>query len=164
MSKRDIEEEQEEYIDTTTEAIPIEEENQQEGDETEEDRINYLAGAATPQEEKFNVHSFLAKVIETEDTTRLGNLTDEELGVPKLPLRTEKELELFCNEIADMPYFGEYFKKEAEILTSTSLSKNAKLLNLSVVQKREIEDSTKTRKPNKGWFRKGHKNSGEIEY
>lgn len=150
------EEEVEEEIESSAEQSEV-------GNNQDEiDKLNYLAGTATTPEEKYNVHSFLAKVIETEDTTRLGNLNEEELGVPKLPLRTEKELELFCNEIADMPYMGEYFKKEAEILTSTSLSKNAKLLNLSVVQKREIEDSTKPKKPNKGWFRK--KKDKGIEY
>lgn len=125
-----------------------------------EARENYSAdieGTAPIPEEKMNVHTFLTKVVETEDTTRLGYLTEEELGVPKLPLRTQKELQLFCDDIADMPYFGSYFGKEGEILTSTSLSKNAKLLDLAVVQRREIKSVKPARKPNKGWFKKKNK-------
>ena len=102
----------------------------------------------------------MTKVIEEENTTKLGYLTEEELGVPKFPLRTEKELELFCNNIADMPYFAEYFKREGEILTSTSLSKDAKLLDLAVIQRREVQKTKPKRKPNKSWFKRGNKSSG----
>jgi len=55
-----------------------------------------------------------------------------------------------------MDYFADYFSKKAEITTSTSLSKEAKLLTLAVmsVNKTEISELTKPpRKENKSWFK-----------
>ena len=46
-------------------------------------------------------------------------------------------------------------KKQSEILTSTSLSKEAKLLELAVVSRREVADVTKKpRKENSSWFKR----------
>jgi len=105
-------------------------------------------------ESKQNMHTFFSKVIASEDTTKTGNLSQEELGVSKLPLRTYKELELFCEDIADDKPFADYFKKMAEIQTSTSLSKEALLLKLAVTMKKELSDMTpKQTKKNKGWFK-----------
>ncbi len=106
-------------------------------------------------EQKQNTHTFFTKIIQTEDTTKVGNLTSEELGEPRLPLRSSKELELICKDLIDNPGWADYFKKEAEILTSTSLSKDGTLIKLSVTSKKELADVTpKERKKNKGWFKK----------
>jgi len=115
-------------------------------------RLAQLVGTAALPEEKYNVHTFLAKVAGSEDTTKLGFLTEEEIGLPKLPQRTYKELALFCSDVANMGYFGNYFAKKAEILTSTSLSRTGFLTKLAVLQRREIGDVTKKPKKNKGWF------------
>ena len=119
------------------------------------ERLSSLAGSTPSAEEKQNVHTFLHNVATAKDTTKTGFLGDEELGIPTLPLRTYKELELFCNEVANMDWYGEYFKKKGEILTATSLSKEAKLITLAIssLQKREMADVTKPRKQNKGWFK-----------
>jgi len=117
------------------------------------ERLAGLVGTTPTPEEKQNIHTFLHNVATSKDTTKTGNLGIEELGNPTLPLRTYHELALFCNEVANMEYYADYFKKKAEILTATSLSKEAKLLNLAVLQKREVEDVTKPKKVNKGWFK-----------
>jgi len=110
-------------------------------------------------EGKQNMHTFFSKVIASDDTTKTGNVSQEELGMSKLPLRTYKELELFCREIAKNDSFADYFKKMAEVQTATSLSKDAKLLELAVTMKKELADVTKkAMNKNKGWFKKG---SGE---
>ncbi len=127
--------------------------------EQAEEYIKSLGIAPTP-EEKHNVHTFLHKVATADDTTKLGNLKEEEVGLPRHPLRTYKELALFCDEVANMAYFSDYFNKKAEILTSTSLSKEALLLKLAVVTRREQSNILKApQKENKGWFKK--KQSGE---
>jgi len=123
-------------------------------DEELSQKLAALIGTTPTQEEKHNVHTFLRDVVLTRDTTRVGYLKEEEIGLPRLPMRTYKELALFCDEVADMGYYADYFNKKAEILTSTSLSKDAKLLELAVVTRREVADVTKKRKKNKGWFRK----------
>lgn len=107
--------------------------------------------------EKANVHSFFTKVILHDDTTRIGNVKEEELGEPQLTLRGVKELELFCKEIEGNELWSDYFKNLAEIQTSTSLSKEGFLLRLPVTSKQELSDGRKVVKQNKGWFKKRRK-------
>jgi hypothetical protein len=132
---------------------------------TQEQAEEYIKslGVAPIPEEKHSVHSFLHKVATADDTTKLGNLKEEEVGLAKLPLRTYKELALFCEEVADMPYFKDYFNKKAEILTSTSLSKEALLLKLAVVIRREQSNILKAPKENKGWFKKKQSSEGGMK-
>lgn len=116
---------------------------------TQEEQVElerYLTGSTPQAEEKHNVHKFLHEVSISDDTTKTGNLTADELGSPEFPIRSSKHLALFCREIADMPYFADFFEKESEVVTSTSLSKDAKLLQLAVVTRRQLEDVTKTKK------------------
>lgn len=121
----------------------------------EQEELKQLLGAAAVPDEKHNTHSFLTKVVEEDDTTKVGNLEIEEIGEPKLPQRTLKELALFSKEIANMPEFAEYFNKEAEILTSTSLSKEGFLTKLATITTRQVADITQQpKKKNKGWFKK----------
>lgn len=116
--------------------------------------LNYLGYSAPIPEEKHSVHSFLHKVATADDTTKVGNLTAEEVGLPQITLRADKELALISDRIMNNDLFAKYYSAKGEILTSTSLSKEAKLLSLAVVQKRIIEDQTgKERKVNKGWFK-----------
>lgn len=113
----------------------------------------YLGVGAPIPEEKHNVHSFLHKVATSDDTTKLGNLKEEELGMPSKTLRTYKEMALISHKIMDNQGLGDYYTAKGEIITSTSLSKNAKLINLAVITKKIVEDETKERKENKGWFK-----------
>lgn len=122
-----------------------------------EQQISDLVGTAPVAEEKQNVHSFLFNVVRADDTTRLGNLTSEEVGTPKLPTRTYQELALFCRDVGNMKYFHDYFMAKSQIITSTSLSKDAKLIDLAVVNKKEIADVSKPRNENTGWFKKKNK-------
>lgn len=106
-------------------------------------------------DQKSNKHTFLTKVIQEDDTTKVGNLTKEELGNPQLELRGIKELELFANNIYNDKEWGDFFKELSEIQTSTSLSKDALLIKLAATDKKEMADLTEVeRKENKGWFRK----------
>jgi methyltransferase-like protein len=108
-------------------------------------------------EGKQNIHSFLTNVVKAPDTTKTGNLNQDELGHPKIPVRTYKELELFCNDVWNQKEnWGTYFNKMSEIQTSTSLSKDAILLKLSATLRKELADVSPERKEikeNKGWFK-----------
>lgn len=131
---------------------------------TQEDIAEALKsyGSPTP-EEKHNVHTFLNSVMKSKDTTKTGFLTDIELGTTKYAERTYKNLELQSKELCNDEIWAEYFKNKAEILTATSLSRNAKLLSLAVLQRRELADMTDAEKikQNKGWFKKKDKSPGE---
>lgn len=132
-----------------------EEYGQEELSQEEMEQLQHLIGTATIPEEKSNIHIFLTKVVEHEDSTKIANVTDVELGDAKLPVRTQQELALFCSDIANMDWFAEYFKKEAEITLATSLSRDAKLIELAVTSSRQVgEIPRKKPKENKGWFRK----------
>lgn len=125
-----------------------------------EEYVQALAGNTPGGDEKNNVHTFLNKVATAEDTTKLGNLKEEEVGLPKLPQRTYLDLALFCKDVANMEYFYDYFQKKAEILTSSSLSKDAKLISLAVMQRREFSQKSGTgsgMNSKKSWFGGGKK-------
>lgn len=78
-------------------------------DEEIEQQIEKLVGTVPTGEEKQTVHAFLFNVARADDTTKLGYLREEEIGLPKLPIRTLKELALFCEDIASMKYMANYF-------------------------------------------------------
>lgn len=113
-------------------------------------------------ESKETSHSFFTRVIQQEDSTKIGNLTAEELGVSQLPARTYKELELFCKDVCDDETFGDYWKKMGEIQFASSVSKEGFLLKIVGTQRKEIADLTPKKKENKGWFKKKDK-SGEQQ-
>ena len=100
-----------------------------------------------------NMHSFLTNVVASDDTTKTGNLSQEELGYSNLPVRTYKELSLFCGSIADDEGWEKYFDSMSEIQTSTSLSKEGFLMRMANTIKKELADVTKKTKKNSGWFK-----------
>lgn len=105
-------------------------------------------------ESKSNIHTFLNNVVKTKDTTRIGNIKEEELGMPLLPLRTVKELSLICDMIPSMSTFTDYFNEMSEITTAPSLSKEGFLIKQATISRKEFADTTKPKKENKGWFKK----------
>ena len=122
-------------------------------------KLSQLIGNAPLPEEKHNIHTFLFKVATADDTTKLGYLKEEEIGLAHLPIRADKSMALISSEIMENDYFKKYFEKESEIVSSTSLSRNAKLINSAVLSRREIEDKTKMKTENKGWFKKKEKSN-----
>ena len=104
-------------------------------------------------ESKANVHSFFTNVVKSDDTLKVGNLNEAELGISKLPVRTYKELELFANDVANQKEWGEYFKQMSEIQTASSLSKEGFLLRQINTTKKELADVTSKPKENAGWFK-----------
>lgn len=129
--------------------------------EEKQELSQYLYGTPVT-EEKHSVHTFLHKVATSDDTTKLGYLREEEIGMPRHPIRAYKNFALMSNKIIDNPFFRDYFVSESEIVTSTSLSRNAKLLNLAVIQRRQVEDITPPRKENKSWFKKKEEPAKEL--
>jgi len=105
---------------------------------------------------KQSIYAIFAKVInENQKTTKVGNLSVEELGTSKLPLRTYLELGLFCKEIVGDKEFSDYFNQMGAIQTDSSLSKDGFLMKLLVTMKKELADvSPKKASKNTGWFKK----------
>lgn len=129
-----------------------------------EELAKYLGYGSGSPETKHSVHAFLHNVATAEDTTKLGYLKEEEIGIPKHPIRTYKLMGMFAEKVMGNDFLKDYFNAKSEIVTSTSLSRDAKLLTLAVIQKREIADVTKQpRKENKGWFKKKDQSEGEQQ-
>ena len=117
----------------------------------EEQRTNF--GYPTP-EEKPNPSTIIRRVMDIPSTTRVGNLHADEVGIPVLSLRTLKEREHIARNIIGNKYYADYFRDKAEILSATSLSKDAKLITLAVTQQqhRILKDDSKPQVKNTGWF------------
>jgi len=131
---------------------------------TEEEVVElqkYLGAGSPSPEEKHSVHKFLADVSTSDDTTKTGFLDAPEVGIPKHPTRTLKNVSLICSDIMGNPFLQQHYQNESEILTATSLSKDAKLISLAVISRRQLEDVTKPKKENKGWFSKKDKGGGD---
>jgi hypothetical protein len=126
------------------------------------DMIEKMVGTTPQPEEKTNVHTFLTKVVQEEDTTKLGYLTQEELGMPQIPVRSDKSLALWSEMIMDNPFYRDFFLKESEYVTSSSLSKDGFLIKHATIIKKEIADTTKKQSSNKGWFKKKDKEVTET--
>lgn len=109
-------------------------------------------------DEKHTVHSFLHKVATSKDTLKTGNLTQEEVGNVRLPVRSVKEFELMAKELCKDDMMKRYFAEEAEIITASSLSKDGFLVRQSTLQRKELSDNRQPRKQNKGWFRSKESN------
>lgn len=126
----------------------------------EEEALKAYLDYPTP-EEKQNIFTYFKKVIEEKHNVKTANLLNEELGLVKLPARTNLGISQYCKSMG-MKGFSEYFKEEAQILLGTSLSREGFLDKLAVTQKRESE--VKTRRPpttKKGFF--GKKKTPEEE-
>ena len=110
-------------------------------------------GASIP-EDKHTLHTFLFRIATSKDTTKTGNLSSEELGNPEFPVRSYKSFALWSEKVIRNNYMKEFFEKESENTTSTSLSKDGFLIKTSVLTKKELADTTKKQVVNKGWFRR----------
>ena len=114
----------------------------------------YLGFGAQVPEDKHTLHTFLFRIATSNDTTKTGYLKDEELGVPEFPVRSNKSFALWSDKVIKNDYLKEYFEKESENTTSTSLSRDGFLDKLAVLIKKELADTTKKHSTNKGWFRR----------
>lgn len=139
------------------EIAEVTDEEKQELKEAAEAQDEGYSGPIPPMpEEKYTVHKFLHNVVMAEDSSKIGNLTPEELGMAKYPVRTCQELALFCEDVADKPGFADFFDKEGEIVLATSLSREALLIKLAVTTNLRTQRklSLDEKKENKGWFKK----------
>ena len=115
----------------------------------------YLEGfGAQIPEEKHTLHTFLFRIATSEDTTKTGYLKEEELGAPEFPVRSYKSFALWSDKVIRNDYLKEYFEKESEDTTASSLSRDGFLDKLAVLTKKELAYTTKKQNVNRGWFKR----------
>jgi len=80
---------------------------------------------------KENQYKFMREILKTKDSTKVANLSYEELGQCKRSVRGNLKTALLCSSLSDNEKDFTYhleglFKKEAEIISATSMSKYVK--------------------------------------
>lgn len=100
-------------------------------------------------EEKASVFSIFKKIIKTRDTSKVGNLDKFEL----LSVRAAQHLSLFV-ETQGYDIVSDYFKKKAEVILATSLSKDAAFIQAVITQKRQLLSDKKKTWEGKKWKKK----------
>lgn len=98
--------------------------------------------------QKDNLFKFFRNILTMEDTTRIGNLTAQELGISNLSVRGWKRIGHYA-EAEGLNLVADYFKEEAEIVSSTSMSKKGFWSQLFVTQikaEKKIKDKSLEKK------------------
>ena len=116
-----------------------------EEDEAEDDKLleEELGGEGyVPQPEPgLSPVEFLERNINRKDKISVANLTPEELGKPTLPVRFWRQYaQIFDGQtLYNMPLVHLHLIKKAKVNEDTSLSKDAKALELAITNKRVRE-------------------------
>ncbi len=125
------------------EDTPTEEEAQQEKiEEAEEQRTEdmedgFVEGYPSPTGDERPSHfQIFNKVIDKIDTSKVANLTNEELGGSKLAVRDYQTLANF-QDFLGRDRVASYLRAKSEIALATSLSRGGFFMNLAVTQKKE---------------------------
>jgi len=99
-------------------------------------------GSPEPQK-KDSTLRFFRELIHTDDSTKFGNLKEKELGFVSLTPRDLFDLAQYA-DAEGLDDLAECFRKKAEMIFSTSLSKEGFLAQLFVTQiKREKKEGAK---------------------
>jgi hypothetical protein len=111
--------------------------------------------------EEKGIDNFFLEIIRAKDNLKIGNLTKDEIGLPKLPVRTQLELADDCDLIPSMSAFAKDFRTNAMNTINTSLSKEGFLVLARITQNKKLLDGKKREKRRRGLF--GRKEEDEEE-
>jgi len=108
-----------------------------------EEGLREALGMGYPEpDEKSSILGFLKDIVSRDDNTKTGNVSQDELGEARIPVRTNLELASYC-QFMGMDKFAEVFHTDAQILSSSSLSRGGFLPILAVTTKKESSTSLK---------------------
>jgi len=109
---------------------------------------------------KESLFKFFNKILTIKDTTRIGNLTANEIGLGRLSVRGNKSIALYA-KAEGLNIVADYFNDLSNILTESSMSKTGFWSQLFVTQiKRETREKSKEKEKRK-WFAKKTSEEGE---
>jgi len=109
----------------------------------QEEEIRKALGMGYPEpEEKVSVLNFLKNIIDRKENVKTGNLTPDEIGEARIPVRTNLELSSYC-KFMGMDAFANVFQEDAQRILATSLSRGGFLPILAVTTKKETQTSLK---------------------
>ena len=123
----------------------------------EQEETRNAMGYGYPEaEEKQNLIAFFREIIRNQFNAKTANLTSDELGFAKIPVRTNMEIASYC-QLMDDPAMAAAFMEDAQITLSTSLSREGFLPKLAVTTQKFSETSLKKQlggQQKKGLFKK----------
>ena len=86
-------------------------------------------------EKKDDLFSLFWKMVNKADSSKIGNLSKQELGMLSLPVRDCQKIALLAMTLGHKG-FAKFFSAQAEIISSTSLSKGGFLPQIVVTSRR----------------------------
>ena len=96
-------------------------------------------GSYPKPDEKAGMFHFFNKILGTQDTIRVSNLSAEELDA----VRNLKRAEIYC-DMHKYDKVKEYFRLRSEIITSSALSRMGFLIQAAITTKKETKARLKT--------------------
>ena len=121
-----------------------------------EDKDSGFGSPSTAQ--KDSLYKFCRDILKIEDTTRIGNLTNAELGITKLGVRHYQEIAAYA-EAEGLDIVGKYLMNKSQIITSTSMSRKgfwAQLFFTNIKQEKKVKEPVNVKK---SWFGKKQEES-----
>jgi len=124
---------------------------------------------APSQDDKNNMHTFLLNVVQADEIDKLAkiaNLRDDkdlnELGLPIWTVRGGLDMAMISDKLMDNDFFKGFFEQQVRNTLTTSLSRDGFLIKMNATTTKQVADTTKRKKINKGMFgKKTEETSGE---
>ena len=99
----------------------------------EQTAVRQMVGNIVPEpEDRSSIFKIFERIISTKDTTKVGNLTDNELNA----VRTLQNAGIFC-EKQELDVLSDYFASKAEVVLATSDSRTGFLVKAMITQRKE---------------------------
>jgi hypothetical protein len=133
------------------ESEPITEEQLEELNE--ESLLQQTSYPYPEQQTKESQFRFFKYLIALKDSSKIGNLTTEELGLLPIAVRRWQDIALYA-ESEGLDTVSDYLQAKAEIILATSLSKKGFLVELFNTQIKREKKEKPTKEEKKGWFQK----------
>jgi hypothetical protein len=126
---------------------------EEELNELEQAKSDY--GSPSP-EKKDNMFKFFREILSLEETWKVGNLDDTEIGKIDLSVRSNLDIALYL-EKKGLHKIAEYFQQSADVVAAPTMGRKGFMAQLFVTQiKRDQKVGTPAKK--KGWIFGGKQN------
>ena len=129
----------------------------------EEDLKNDNSSYGSPEtKQKDSILTLFRDILHIKDTTRVGNLKDDEIGTTRLGMRAYKDLAVYA-EVENLPLVSAYFHQKANNISETSMSRKGWFGNLMVTSIKKENKGGQTAEKKRGLFNWGSKKEVEEE-
>jgi hypothetical protein len=113
----------------------LEEEDEDRLEDQAEQQQEIYEDMTPTHKEKDDLYSLFWKVVQTSDSSKVGNLSKTELGMLNISVRDCLRISLLADNLGKQG-FSNFFRNQAEIVLATSASKEGWLPELFVSQRK----------------------------